>query len=575
MNTIIRVNTRTRQVTINEATEEQKRWGGRSFIAHTLLGEVAPNCEPTGRRNKLIIASGLIADTNVSTTGQISVGGKSPLTGGVKESNVGGMAGKKFAKLGIKALILEETPAVPSLDILEIRAGGCKLVSAPEYRGKLVDETIAALRKSYGKKAGIFCIGPSGEMMMYGSGIASPDNDDIQIRYAARGGLGALMGSKGIKAIVIDDAGSEYVPAFHDKALLLETAKWMTEALLADPKTENRNLYGTPAILAQANASGLLPTRNFSAGSFELADAIAGARVREEILARGGKTGQPCVAGCVIKCSNIFPDKTGKKMVASIQYENITLLGSNCGIGSLDDIAEMNHLCNQVGIDAIETGAAIGVVMEAGIIQFGDAEGAKDLIRQIGQGTYLGRILGNGAQITGRLLGVRRVPVIKGQAIPGYDPRGVKGNGVTYITSPMGADHTAGNAFETLKTIDPLKPAGQVESSRRLQIRAALLDTLGVCLFVRPPFLKKPEMFAKLLEGRYGWKMTVKDVVALAWDVIRTEREFNARAGVSEEFNPIPEFMADEPLPPFNAVFDVPMDEMKSMWDGYEPADQL
>ncbi|TFG82063.1 MAG: aldehyde ferredoxin oxidoreductase, partial [Spirochaetales bacterium] len=235
MNTIIRVNTRTRQVTINEATEEQKRWGGRSFIAHTLLGEVAPNCEPTGRRNKLIIASGLIADTNVSTTGQISVGGKSPLTGGVKESNVGGMAGKKFAKLGIKALILEETPAVPSLDILEIRAGGCKLVSAPEYRGKLVDETIAALRKSYGKKAGIFCIGPSGEMMMYGSGIASPDNDDIQIRYAARGGLGALMGSKGIKAIVIDDAGSEYVPAFHDKALLLETAKWMTEALLADP----------------------------------------------------------------------------------------------------------------------------------------------------------------------------------------------------------------------------------------------------------------------------------------------------------------------------------------------------
>ncbi|MFH2115903.1 MAG: aldehyde ferredoxin oxidoreductase C-terminal domain-containing protein, partial [Spirochaetota bacterium] len=464
MNTIIRVDTRTRKVTVNTVTEDQKKWGGRSLIAHILLNEVLPNCEPTGRRNKLIFASGLLADTNVSTSGQLSVGGKSPLTGGVKESNVGGWAGKKLARLGIKALIIEETPAKSGTDILVIKASGSELVSEPGLKGKLVGETIGILRKTYGK-AGIFCIGPSGELMMYGSGIACPDNDDVQIRYAARGGLGALMGSKGIKAIVIDDTGFSYSADIHDKALLQETSKWMAEALLADPKTENRNLYGTPAILALANSSGLLPTRNFSAGSFEKADDIAGERVREEILSRGGKSGQACVAGCVIKCSNIFPDKNGKKLVASIQYENISLLGSNCGIGSLDDIAEMNDLCNQVGVDAIETGAAIGVAMEAGIIKFGDAEGAKDLIRQIGQGSYLGRILGNGAQITGRLLGVRRVPVIKGQAIPGYDPRGVKGNGVTYITSPMGADHTAGNAFETLKTLDPLKADGQVESS--------------------------------------------------------------------------------------------------------------
>jgi aldehyde:ferredoxin oxidoreductase len=544
------------------------------MIAHILLREVEPACEPLGRRNKLIFANGLLADTAVTTTGQMSVGGKSPLTGGVKESNVGGWAGKKLARLGIRALIIENTPAESCTDILEVKAGSYRLVSAPALKGLLVDETIAALRKTYGKSAGIFCVGPAGEMLMYGAGIACPDNDDVQVRYAARGGLGALMGSKGIKAIVIDDAGSSYKAPVFDKALMQETSKWMAEALLADPKTENRNFYGTPAILALANSSGLLPTRNFSLGSFDKADDIAGERVREEILGRGGvgAAGQACVAGCVIKCSNIFPDKSGKKMVASIQYENISLLGSNCCIGSLDDIAEMNHLCNQVGVDAIDTGAAIGVAMEAGIIEFGDAEGAKDLIRQIGQGTYLGRILGNGAEITGRLLGVRRVPVIKRQAIPGYDPRGVKGNGVTYVTSPMGADHTAGNAFETLKTLDPLKADGQVASSRKLQIRAALLDTLGVCLFVRPPFLKRPEMFGKLLEGRYGWQMTVSDIIALAWDTISTEREFNKQAGVSEEFYPIPEFMRDEPLPPFNAVFDVPMDEMKNMWTGFEPA---
>jgi len=577
MKSVIRVDTRARQIVTEAASGEELRWGGRAFIAHVLLREVPPTCEPMGRRNKLIFSSGLLADTNITTAGQLSIGGKSPLTGGVKESNIGGYAGKRLARLGIRALVLEDTPPRPTMDVLIITAKESRLEPAPELAGKLVDQTITALRARYGSNVGIFCIGPAGEMLMYGAGIACPDNNDVQIRYAARGGLGALMGSKGIKAIVIDDAETTYATAPYDKELLQQTGKWMSEALLQDPKTENRHLYGTPAILALANASGLLPTRNFSRGDFEHADAIAGERVRDEILARGGEgqSGTPCVAGCVIRCSNVFPDKSGKKIVASIQYENISLLGSNCGIGSLDDIADMNHLCNQVGVDAIETGAAIGVAMEAGIIGFGDAEGAKDLIRQIGQGTYLGRILGHGALLTGRVFGIRRIPVVKGQAIPGYDPRALKGNGVTYVTSPMGADHTAGNAFETLKTLDPLTAQGQIAASRKLQIRAALLDTLGLCLFVRPPFLKKPEMFANLLKGRYGWEMTVRDVVGLAYDVIVTEREFNKRAGASEEFHPIPEFMQDEPLPPTNAVFDVSSAEMGAMWDGYEPADQL
>lgn len=577
MDKIIRVDTRKRRIDVLRVTEEETRWGGRGLIAHVLLREVPPTCEPTGRRNKLIFASGLLADTNVTTVGQMSIGGKSPLTGGAKECNIGGGAGRRLARLGIRALIIEDTPAETArTDVLEIRAKGSCLVEAPELKGKLVDETIATLRAKYGVKVGIFCVGPAGEMVMYAAGIACPDDSDVQIRFAGRGGLGALMGSKGIKAIVVDDSGSTYKAPIHDKALLQETSKWMAEALLKDPKTENRNTFGTPAILALASASGLMPTRNFSSGTFEKADDIAGERVREEILARGGQTGKPCVAGCVIQCSNLFPDKTGKKIVASLQYESICLLGSNCGIGSLDDIAEMNHLCNQVGVDSIETGAAIGVAMEAGVIPFGDAEGAKDLIRQIGQGTWLGRIIGHGAKLAGRVLGARRIPVIKGQAIPGYDPRGVKGNGVTYITSPMGADHTAGNAFETLKYMDVLKPDGQVEISRKLQIRAALLDTLGLCLFVRPPFVKRPEQFGNLLKGRYGWDLSFHDVQLLAWDTIKTEREFNERAGVSERFFPIPEFMEDEPLPPKNAVFDVKMDDMGSMWDGgFTPLDDF
>jgi aldehyde:ferredoxin oxidoreductase len=253
--------------------------------------------------------------------------------------------------------------------------------------------------------------------------------------------------------------------------------------------------------------------------------------------------------------------------VASIQYENIVLLGPNCGIFDVDEIAELNHLCNEVGVDTIEIGAAIGVAMEAGVLSFGDAKGAQDLIRQIGQGTYLGRIIGNGVVMTGRIFGVRRIPAIKGQAIPAYDPRALKGNGVTYVTSPMGADHTAGNAFETARTVNPLGLENQVENSRRLQIRAAILDTMGLCLFTRPPFVKKPELFAQFLKGRYGWDFTYGDVQRIGIDVLDTEREFNRRAGVSEEFFDIPEFMREEPLPPRNSVYDIPMKEMQRVWD--------
>jgi aldehyde:ferredoxin oxidoreductase len=405
-------------------------------------------------------------------------------------------------------------------------------------------------------------------MKLGASGVAVTDARDIQVRYAARGGLGAVMGSKGIKAIVVDDGDAEPSAAF-DEASLGEASKALVQAILEDPKTENRHRFGTPAILMVANELGLLPTRNFTAGQFDKAEEIAGERVRELIEARGGegRSGTPCVRGCVISCSNVFPDPSGRKTVASIQYENIVLLGPNCGIGDLDAIAELNHLCNEVGVDAIETGASIGVAMEAGVVPFGDAEGAKDLVRQIGQGTYLGRILGSGVVTTGRVLGVRRIPAVKGQAIPGYDPRALKGNGVTYVTSPMGADHTAGNAFETARTLDPIGRKGQVEISRRLQIRAAILDTMGLCLFTRPPFVKRPELFAQLLNGRYGWGVAYEDVQKMGIDVLETEREFNRRAGVSETFFDIPEFMREEPLPPRNSVFDLSLEEMEQIWN--------
>jgi len=574
MKEIVRVNTRRGDVIRQEATDEEMRWGGRFLIAKFLMREVPPACDPLGRYNKLIIAPGLLGDTPVTTAGKYSVGGKSPLTGGVKESDVGGESGRKIARLGIKAIVLEDLPDRPVTYVLILDARGARLEEYPELKGRMVTETFARLRVRFGGQVGIMAIGPAGEMKLPGAGVAVTDVDDIQLRYAARGGLGALMGSKGIKAIVIDDSGAP-PPAYFDEAFLKEANREFVKMIMADPKTENRHKYGTPAVLMACNALGILPTRNFSSGQFEKATSIDGERVADVIAERGGegRSGRPCVRGCIIQCSNVFPGASGKKVTASIQYENIALLGSNCGIGDLDDITELNDLCNQVGVDAIETGAAIGVAMEAGIVPFGDAEGAKDLIRQIGRGTPLGRILGCGAVITGKVLGVRRVPAIKGQAIPAYDPRALKGNGITYITSPMGADHTAGNMLETAKTVDPLGRERQVENSRRLQIRAALLDTMGLCLFTRPPFVKRPDFFGLFLKGRYGWEMTYADVQKLGIDCLETEREFNRRAGVSEELHDIPEFMREEPLPPNNSVFDIPMEEIQRIWEVQIPAD--
>jgi len=567
MNKILRINTRTNDIRSEACSPEALHLGGRSLIAHLVLKEIDPNCDSLGRKNKFILASGLLGDTNVTTAGRYSVGGKSPLTGGVKEASVGGSAGQKMARLGFRAVVLEDAPDKPQTNILVVSKENAEITAAPEYKNLAVRASCRLLRDQFGKDAGVICVGPAGEMMMAGAGVATTDKAGVQIRFAGRGGMGALMGSKGIKAIVFDATDAAPGEAHNRKALNAANRE-LVQLLVDDPKTENRHNFGTPAVLAICNALGILPTRNFSGGQFEAVDAISGEAIAELIDKRGGegRKGQPCIQGCVIQCSNVFPNPEGKATVASLQYENIGLLGSNCGINDIDEIAELNNLCNEVGLDAIETGAAIGVAMEAGVIPFGDSEGAKDLIRQVWHGTPLGRIIANGVVITGKVLGVRRIPAVKGQAIPAYDPRSLKGIGVTYVTSPMGADHTAGNALELASIMDPKGTEGQVEASRRLQLRAAILDSLGVCLFIRPAFVKKPNLIAELLNARYGWNLSFEDVQKMGVNCLENEQRFNTLAGIDMDHCDVPEFMRYEPLPPHDTVFDISKAEMKRIW---------
>lgn len=375
------------------------------------------------------------------------------------------------------------------------------------------------------------------------------------------------MGLKNLKAVVIDSQGSK-PPLAADPQGLKAACRRLAKALLAHPTT-GKTLpdYGTAVIVNVVNSIAGLPTRNFSQGVFEGAEQISGEALRELILKRGGKAAHGCMPGCVIRCSNITPDSKGNELNRALEYETITLLGSNCGIDDLDLINQLNKRCDQLGVDTIDVGAAIGVAMEAGLAEFGDGEAALGLLDEIERGSDLGRLLGSGAQRTGDALGVSRVPAVKGQAMAAYDPRALKGTGVTYATSPMGADHTAGNALPNSRlpdgtAPDPTRKEHQAELSRHLQQVAMIFDTLGLCWFCRPPILEDFSLVTDLLEAMYGRPFTEGELYDQARKTLQAEVEFNRRAGLEME-NDLPAHFREEPLPPKGHVFDVDRAELQ------------
>jgi aldehyde:ferredoxin oxidoreductase len=533
-----------------------------------MLAEVPPQCDPLGPKNKLILAPGLLGGTNLSSSGRLSIGGKSPLTNGVKEANCGGSGGADLARLGAKALVVEGKPATGKLYQLYLSATKAELLPADKWRGLGTYATVARAQERWGTDCTIISVGQTGEFLMGAAGVACTGVGEQDCRIAARGGLGALMGSKGLKAIVLDATGAEALP-LSDPELFRTSARRFANELMDSPKTGRKgamHTYGTSAIVAAVNEMGAFPTRNFSEGSFEAAENLTGQRLREITLERGGKVGTTCMQGCVIACCNVFVDEEGKPIVSTLQYETIGLLGSNLGLGSLDEVARLNRQCNDYGLDSIEAGAALGVAAEAGLARFGDEESFATLLDEMSAGSVLGRVLGQGATVTGRVLGVSRVPAAKGQAMPAYDPRALKGNGVTYATSPMGADHTAGNAFGARLQVNPLGIEGQRELSLDLQMGAAMLDTTGLCLFARPPVYGDPQLMVDLINGRFGWGWSVDDLEKLKRKVLELELEFNDKAGHTAADARMPEYMTREPLPPHNTVFDVPDREMDAVF---------
>ena len=374
------------------------------------------------------------------------------------------------------------------------------------------------------------------------------------------------MGSKGLKAIVFDASGGQK-PPIADPAAFKASQKVYSKSVLEHPQSGIYRDFGTAAIARMCNSMGALPTRGFSAGEFEGMETISGEHLRQTLLQRGGDAdpSHACMAGCTIRCSNVFAGEDGKTLVAPIEYETIGLMGSNLGLENLDEIARLNWQTNDLGLDTIDTGAALGVAAQAGLMQFGDARRALELLDEVRRNTPLGRMLGSGAGLASRVLGVRRVPVVKNQAISAYDPRAIKGTGVTYATTPQGADHTAGLTIRA--KVDHLNPEGQAKLSRNAQLNMAGYDTLGACIFAGFGFAAAPETIRDLLNARYGWQVGDGILQELGSETIRMEREFNRQAGFTAADDRLPEWMSEEALAPTGAVFDVPAADLDGVFD--------
>lgn len=581
----IRVNMTDRTYKVQETPEQYKFLAGRAMTSTLVADEVPPLCHPLGPNNKLVFSPGIVTGTPAPTSARVSVGAKSPLTGGIKESNAGSPWAADLADMRVKALVIEGQPKEKGkfwgMQLTWDKVAGKPKIDffdAAPYSGQPLAEVFPKLHDKFGNKIAISGCGLASEYGCSNSGVVFNDMSDRATRYAGRGGMGSVMASKGVKFIIVDKQGAPGVEIL-DKPLFEAGIKKMTDALRTHDITKPKgtlNTYGTAALINVLNEAGGLPTRNFSSGRFEGAAKIAGEAIFEGVKQRTGKEtyNHACSPGCVVQCSNTWFAQDGTEITSCVEYESSWALGADCGIDNLDDIAELIRLCNTYGFDTIETGTTIAVAMEAGVIPFGDGKGAINLVHEMGKGTPLGRILGSGTETTGKVYGVTHVPVTKGQSMPAYEPRAVKGIGITYATTTMGADHTAGYTIapEILGVsgkVDPLSNEGKAALSRNFQTATAFIDSSGHCLFIAFAILDIASGFQGMIDecnGVFGTSWTADDVTAYGVSVLKKERAFNEAAGISDKADRIPEFMKIEPLPPHNQVFDIPDEALDSVF---------
>jgi len=552
------------KITFENLKDEWKSIGGSAFIAKIMNKEVPPATDPLGPENLFIVAVGPLAGTGAPQLGRISVGAKSPLTLGIKEANSGGPAAQILDRLGIRAVIVQSAPRDHRSYCLFISKDKTTFIPADKYRGMKNYELVSKLRKQYGEKIAVISTGIAGERKYKGASVSFTDIFGDPSRNAARGGLGAVMGSKGLKAIMIDPSQAGQVDLAHPEEFRKIVKSWV-DILKHDISCNLYSRFGTPFAISNSASQGTLPSNNYRSGRPNNFIAVSGNSIQTILFERGGKM-HGCMPGCVVQCSIIYPDKDGKRLCSAYEYETIAMLGTNLGITDPDAIARLKFMCDDLGVDAIETGSSLGVAADAGKMSFGDWQSAARLLEEIEKETPLGLALGNGVVATAHYLNVSRVPAYKGQAIPAHDPRSVKGTGVTYFTSPMGADHTAGLTYRIPRNKDK-----QAENSLKSQIQAATCDAFGYCLNSVPGGRASIyQFFADLMNARYGLRFTPKDIIEIGKQTLRDQLAFNEKAEFSKMDSKAAAFVREEAITPTGQVFDVDDAEIENIWKGLD-----
>jgi aldehyde:ferredoxin oxidoreductase len=559
----------TRRIAAEPLEGEALAKAGRYLIAKKLNEMGAAAVDPLGPGNPLIFSAGPFAGTTFSNANRTSVGCKSPLTGGIKEANAGGTFAYALGRIGLAGFTLHGQS--PSWVVIFFdKDGNVRFDDAAPYMGQDNFTAAAMLHEKYGSKASLALCGPVGEYLGMLAAIAISDNERRPTRMAARGGVGAVMGSKRVKAIVIE---LHQMPELHDRKKTLDDVKTYGGWLREDPVImDYYNRMGTMGMGDTTNHVGGLPTNNFTLGSQGVDEdgsfKLGGEYIRELNVSRGGKHTHACMPGCIIQCSNVYYDEAGKELVSPVEYETLGLLGTNCGLRHPDNLARMNHYCNELGIDTIETGATIGVLMDAGLAPFGDVDFMERFFQALKHGTQEGKLWAQGTYRVGVHYGHHRIPTIKKQGISAYDPRVIEVTGISMMTSAQGADHTTGN-LPRVKSRDKDLPT-LLNLSLGIQIACAATDSLGLCVFGRTVTNPHVDFLAAAINNALGAAITPHFFRELGIETLELERAFNRAAGFTEDDDNLPDFFYDEPLPPSNQAARFRAEDVRNIYDRYE-----
>jgi aldehyde:ferredoxin oxidoreductase len=521
----------------------QQFLGGRGLGARLLWDLVGPEVEPLSPENVLIIATGPLTATGFQTSNRFSVTTKSPLTGTILDANSGGFWGMRFKRCGYDAIIIKGRAKTPVT--IDISPESVAIKDARHLWGQTVSETSEALGQNKNKR-NVLCIGPAGEKQVRFAAIMN----DVT-RAAARGGPGAVMGSKNLKAIVVE--GKEKV-TFDDREHFKFVMYEATKMLKASPITSQAfPEFGTAVIMNIMNSIGALPTRNFQLSEFEGAEAISGEAITDKILVKNAA----CWA-CPIACTRITKTSTSEKENEGPEYESVWAFGASCGIDDLEAITEANYLCNDLGLDTISAGATIACAMELnerglveGDLQFGRADLLLKTVEDIGYRRDFGDELAEGSQRLAEKYGAPELSMSsKGLEMPAYDPRGMQGQGLLFATSNRGACHMRGNMLgpEVLglpKMIDRLQVQGKSGYVAKHQDSAAIIDSLVVCKFVNIAVAE--EYLARALTAVTGVEYSTGDLIRAGERIWNLERLYNNREGFTKADDSLPPRLLEEP----------------------------